>query len=89
FCGWTTKPELKMKYDDETGDYTAAVRLKQGYYNYMYVVSKDEKNIPDDVRMEGTHFDTENDYTIIVYYHDLKTNTDLAVGCISFNTHGQ
>lgn len=89
FCGWALKPELKMQYDDETGDYTAAVRMKQGYYNYEYAVSKDGKNTPDDARLEGTHFDTENDFTIIIYYHDLKTNTDLAVGSVSFNTHGQ
>jgi hypothetical protein len=59
---------FKMTYDASLEAYTCAVYLKQGYYNYNYVfVGPNETNLE---TVEGTHFDTENDYLFKVYYRD-------------------
>ena len=42
------------------------VLLKQGYYNYKYVTLK-ENEISSDL-IEGNHYETNNEYTIYVYY---------------------
>jgi hypothetical protein len=36
-------------------------------YNYIYVVDNVETH-PDETTMEGTHAETENYYTILVYW---------------------
>ena len=47
--------------------------MKQGYYNYHYVVR--EQGSPDSEpgelrELEGSHFQTNNLYTLVVHYED-------------------
>ncbi|HVA98599.1 MAG TPA: DUF5103 domain-containing protein, partial [Bacteroidia bacterium] len=64
---WQCPNYCKMIYDYRAHGYKLTMYLKQGYYNYEYVYLKDGTNIADASFIEGTHFDTENDYTIYVY----------------------
>ncbi|HNC30821.1 MAG TPA: DUF5103 domain-containing protein, partial [Cyclobacteriaceae bacterium] len=59
--------------------YTATVLLRQGYYDYQYVVKS--ATVPYDY-FEGNHFETENDYEILVYYRSFQPQADLLVGYI-------
>jgi hypothetical protein len=61
---WRLDPQFRMEYHD--GHYIAKLRLKQGVYNYLYVLS-DGKTI-DEEYIEGSYNETENYYTILVYY---------------------
>lgn len=66
-------PEFQMTYDAAQGLYTHRHLLKQGYYNYHYVVR--EQGSPDgdpgELRdLEGSHFQTNNLYTLVVHYED-------------------
>lgn len=85
FTNWRIKPEYKMEFNTELGMYTKTVMLKQGAYDYMYTLAPAGKSGTDDTFIEGTHFETENQYSILVYYHDLKKNADLLVGFQDFN----
>jgi hypothetical protein len=69
FCDWRTQPECRMKYNAELKGYEASLYLKQGYYNYEYVMLRDNDKAPDDFFVEGMHQETENEYTVLVYYH--------------------
>lgn len=46
--------------------YAREVILKQGFYNYMYIT--DENTGPTLAFTEGNYSETENEYTILVYY---------------------
>lgn len=69
FCDWRTQPECRMKYNYELKGYEASLYLKQGYYNYEYVMLRDNDKSADDFFVEGMHQETENEYTVLVYYH--------------------
>ncbi|CAL2077737.1 conserved hypothetical protein [Tenacibaculum sp. 190524A05c] len=57
----------KMEYNSEENIYEASMLLKQGFYNYTYV-TLDENNKIDLTKINGSFFQTENEYTVIVYY---------------------
>lgn len=68
----------KMHYNFEQKAYECRLLLKQGYYNYQYVLM--EKGKPDFTYIEGNHAITENSYTVLVYYHDFRGNYDRLIG---------
>ena len=82
-------PDFQMKYNIEKDAYTATVLLKQGYYNYVYAVSREGTSAADVSEVEGTHFETENEYTILVYYRDRQTQSDRIIGYRRFSTNDQ
>ena len=86
---WKYLPEFKMNYDTAFKAYTAAAFLKQGYYNYEYVVLKDNQKIADESIIEGNHFETENDYYILIYYKAFGTYYDQLIGYKKLNTAGR
>ncbi len=75
-CGalsnWQCNESNQLSYNFETKSYELELLLKQGYYNYEYVFVRDGSRFPDATYIEGSHYDTENDYVIYVY---LTTNT--------------
>ena len=60
--------------------YECVLQLKQGYYDYEYAVMPDKDNVPDETIIEGSHYETENEYTILVYYRFLGTRYDQLIG---------
>ncbi len=79
FTNWSLSPEYRMQYDALKKEYTASVLLKQGYYDYQYVV-KSETLPP--YYFEGSHFETENEYEIFVYYRSFQPQADLLIGYV-------
>ena len=69
--------ENKMKYNQKTSRYETEVILKQGFYNYQYVVESDSLDLN---YLEGNHFEAENLYEIFAYYRPLNLGVDLLVG---------
>jgi hypothetical protein len=78
----------EMKFDMKQGVYQKTLLLKQGYYSYNYILR--DRNIPNDLddftETEGNHFETENNYTILVYYHAPGTRNDQLVGFATVNS---
>lgn len=66
--GWRINPEYKLNFNHSTNFYEARVQLKQGYYNYRYVVVDRQTGNLDHSQLEGNHFETENSYQIFTYY---------------------
>ncbi|PKQ65609.1 hypothetical protein BZG02_00980 [Labilibaculum filiforme] len=86
FCNWTCSDKNKMEYDFSTGTYRKTIFLKQGYYNYQYALLENGKDTPDLTYIEGTHWETENNYLIYVYYHDIALNYDRLIGYQTINS---
>jgi Domain of unknown function (DUF5103) len=77
---WRCQPEFRMIYNSAKKGYEGSVYLKQGYYNYEYVLQKDGAAALDDVFAEGMHQETENVYTILVYYRRQGARMDELIG---------
>ena len=83
---WKFKDEFRMKYNYKKHLYEICVMLKQGYYNYGYAFLEDKSNTGNLTLIEGNHFETENDYNIIVYYNDDTERFDRVIGATFFNS---
>lgn len=77
---WQCKPEFRMTWNPERKAYEATILLKQGFYDFSYVTQPRKNEPPDITAIEGSHFETENDYTILVYYTDRMQRLDRLVG---------
>ena len=77
FTDWSLANEYKMTYDANNKEYKGKVFLKQGWYDYQYVVKS--PTLPAE-HIEGSFFETENDYEIFVYYRSFQPQADLLLG---------
>jgi hypothetical protein len=79
FTYWNHNNDNLMRYDSSRQEYHASALLKQGWYDYQYMVRS--KELPP-YQLEGSHFQTENTYEILVYYRPFKPNADLLIGYV-------
>lgn len=86
FTQWNQGRENKMQYDSVKREYTASALLKQGWYDYQYVVKS--KTLPP-WHFEGTHFQTENLYEVFVYYRSFQPLADLLIGYQVFSENAR
>ncbi|WP_237249454.1 type IX secretion system plug protein [Sphingobacterium faecale] len=79
-------PNNKLEYDAATEKWIVRQRLKQGLYDYEYVLETEDGKVITDA-FSGSHFQTGNDYQILVYYRRTGTYWDelLGFGQISIN----
>jgi hypothetical protein len=77
---WGKSPESKMVYEPKTGLYTTSILMKQGWYDYQYAFSTGEGY--DSYPIEGSFFETENEYEVLVYYRALGSRYDQLVGYV-------
>lgn len=79
FNNWQLSPLNKMKYNDKIGLYELPILLKQGFYNYKYATLDHQKKI-NDYEIDGSYFQTENEYTVLVYYRKMGARFDEVIG---------
>ena len=53
--------------------------MKQGFYNYKYVLI-DKENTLQEGAISGNFDETENNYKVLVYYRDLGARYDKLIG---------
>lgn len=80
------QPEFKAAYNDKLKSYVAAPVIKQGFYSYSYVMV-DEEGVADFDTLEGNTYETENEYTIIVYFHPFGARYDRVIGVKTFESN--
>ncbi len=78
----------KMKFNAEKGVYEKSLLLKQGYYFYTYVTAPQNVAFPvgDVSQTDGNYWETENDYTILVYYRSYNGRSDELVALSTVNS---
>ncbi|MFT7114191.1 MAG: hypothetical protein ACI8P7_000974, partial [Candidatus Azotimanducaceae bacterium] len=85
---WEIHPEAKLKFNRTAKAYETSILLKQGYYNYEYALVPIYKNTIDNTYIEGTHFQTENEYSIFVYNRNSSEQYDRLIGMKQLSTGG-
>ncbi|MFD0862690.1 DUF5103 domain-containing protein [Sungkyunkwania multivorans] len=85
FNNYAVDDSTRMEYDDETGLYHAKLLLKQGFYNYKYVVV-DKKGTIDENAICGNFLPTENNYLVLVYFRKFGALYDTLIGIGSGNS---
>jgi hypothetical protein len=65
---WTIDSDFLMTYDTINNYYQNKSLLKQGYYNYIYVVKNNSGFSTR--KIEGAHFESNNEYILKMYYKD-------------------
>lgn len=71
-----------MKYDIADGLYHADIPLKQGSYNYQYVVVPEGAGLPSPAPIEGNRYETRNEYLIQVFMCQPGQRADRLVGTL-------
>ena len=79
FNNFTVDDSTKMEYNSERNAYESSLVLKQGFYNYKYVIAKEDGSI-DENAIGGSFYQTENNYKVLVYYRDLGARYDRLIG---------
>ena len=74
--------ECQLIFNPDKQVFEKTLLLKQGYYYYTYVTkeSNNKKNLTETADTEGNYSETENTYTILVYYRSLSDRADELVG---------
>lgn len=85
---YITDVKYKMIYNPEKGIYENTLLLKQGFYSYIYLTEliNDQQAKEDFSQTEGNYWETENIYTVLVYYRSLAGRSDELVGAVTLNT---
>ena len=79
--GYGMNRAARMAFDPEEGVYRTTLRLKQGYYNYYYATRAIGGNGPFLTDLtENNSWETENRYTVLLYYRELGGRYDQLLG---------
>ena len=78
----------KMKFNAEKGVYEKTLLLKQGYYFYTYATAPQKVTFPiGDVSLtDGNYWETENEYTVLVYFRSYNGRHDELVALTTVNS---
>lgn len=85
FNNYALGDENKMIYNETNGMMEATLKLKQGFYNYKYVIERDNEVVELNTISGNFHF-TENSYLILVYYRNFGDIYDSIIGVGSTNS---
>ncbi len=85
FNNYDLNDENKLQFNPDTGAIEGKVLLKQGFYNYKYIKTTDKGEI-DYNFISGNHYETENDYLVLVYYRNFGNLYDSIIGIGSGNS---
>ena len=87
--GQLTNHELtdstRLQFNTSTGLYETDLLLKQGYYDYTYLL-RNRTNPSELSTTDGNYYETENIYTILVYYKPFGARADQLVGVALLNS---
>lgn len=78
----------KLQWNDEKKEYETTLFLKQGYYDYVYGLGEPAANNLKFLtgETEGNIWETENQYTILVYYRELGGRYDQLLSVSTLNS---
>ena len=71
--------ENKMQYDAKEKSYKVNILLKQGFYNYTFATQQSDGSV-NTHDINGSFYETENEYTVIVYYKPLGSFYERVIG---------
>lgn len=84
---WGRSPMAKMEWSEGLGLYQSTLLLKQGWYDYQVAFQTEQGW--DTMSFEGSHFQTENEYDILVYYREFGSRYDELIGYSRVNANNR
>ena len=79
FNDFNISDENKMHYDAKEKVYFGNILLKQGFYNYTFATLNSKGNL-NTSNVNGSFYETENEYTVIVYYKPFGSFYERVIG---------
>ncbi|WP_147677494.1 type IX secretion system plug protein [Algibacter pacificus] len=79
FNNYAIDNSTRMIFDEKNNRFVNTLLLKQGFYNYKYIVVNDNGSI-DHGAISGNFWQTENNYKVLVYYRELGARYDRIIG---------
>ncbi len=80
FNNYAKTPEYKLEFNEKSGLYEKAVIIKQGFNNFMYTIADKNGRIDGENAVDGNYYQTENDYSVLVYYRENGQRYDRVIG---------
>ena len=87
FNNYSLSPEYKMDFNAAKNTYEKAILIKQGFTNFQYQIADDKGNIDTENAVDGNFWQTENEYTILVYYRQNNDRYERVIGKSSANSN--
>jgi hypothetical protein len=87
FNNYSLSPEYKMDFNKEKNTYEKAILIKQGFTNFQYQIADDKGTIDAENAIDGNFWQTENEYTILVYYRQNNDRYERVIGKASANSN--
>lgn len=81
FNNYQLNETSEMRYNIEKGIYQNNSLIKQGFVNYKFITHTN--NDVDHSLIDGNFYQTENEYTVLVYYKNLGDRYDKIIGISS------
>jgi hypothetical protein len=86
FNNYALSEEYKMEYNEKKGLYEKALLIKQGFTNYEYTIADKKGFIDFENAIDGNFYQTENNYTVLVYYKENTGRYDRVIGKADLNS---
>lgn len=86
FTNYELTDRYKMRFNDVTGMYEGSIFMKQGNYDYMYLIKDRKTGNAEASVTEGNWWETENNYTLLVYYKPLGGRVEELVSVTQVNS---
>ncbi|WP_432672863.1 DUF5103 domain-containing protein [Flavobacterium sp. SM2513] len=80
FNNYTLADENKMELNTKTGLYEKALFIKQGFTNFQYQIADKNGNVDEENAIDGNFYQTENQYTALIYYRENGQRYDKVIG---------
>ncbi|MBW1657025.1 type IX secretion system plug protein [Flavobacterium quisquiliarum] len=80
FNNYSLSPEYKMDYNTDKAVFEKAIMIKQGFTNFQYTVADKKGAIDYENAIDGNFYQTENEYTILVYYKEATDRYQRVIG---------
>lgn len=85
FNNYAFNENNRLLFNKKTNSLETELLFKQGFYNYTYVIKKEDKKV-DITTVDGSFQETENNYTILIYYHPFGARTGKIIGATTINS---
>lgn len=79
FNNFSISDKNRMYYNPKNQTYNGSILLKQGFYNYTFATIGTD-NVVNTNEINGTFFQTENEYTVLVYHKPSGSLYDRVIG---------
>lgn len=86
FNAYQKNNQSRMFFDPAEKRYKLMIPIKQGITDYHYTWADENGKTIDDTFFEGSFFETENDYQILIYYRSPSNRYDEIIAYTELNT---